>query len=213
MAVMLDDRFTFTKRDHFDNPILVSISGYEKGTGSPVDIQTVLENKIKASLPLDSPTMAEALMHRWHNYGIAYTGEWDEKEFTKQFDDWCDDLNYEIKALWRRYKDIVEAYKTKVDWASGIINTTTYKDVKDTSVNNGESTDWALPNKKVESPYGTPTSHSENRGGNTNTKTGAVETKGMLNPVTQRDLYAKLIRDAFGEMAEECAPLFNQMHL
>ena len=213
MAVMLDDRFTFTKRDNFDNPILVSISGYEKGTGAPVDIQTVLENKLKSSLPADASTMAEALMHRWHNYGIAYTGEWDEKEFTKQFDDWCDDLNYEIKALSRRYKDIVEAYKTKVDWASGIINTTTYKDVKDTSVNNGESTDWALPNKKVESPYGTPTSHSENKGGSTNTKTGAVETKGMLNPVTQRDLYAKLIRDAFGEMAEECAPLFNQMHL
>lgn len=213
MAVMLDDRFTFTKRDHFDNPILVSISGYEKGTGNPVDIQTVLENKIKASLPADAPAMAGALMDRWHNYGIAYTGEWDEKEFTKQFDDWCDDLSYEIKALWRRYKYIVEAYKTKVDWASGIINTTTYQDVKDTSDTHGDSTDWALPNKKVDGPYGTPTSHNENKGYNTNIKTGAVETKGMLNPVTQRDLYARLIRDAFGEMAEECAPLFNQMHL
>ena len=119
----------------------------------------------------------------------------------------------EANALWRRYKDIVEAYKTKVDWASGIINTTTYKDVKDTSENGGDSTEWALPNKKVGVPYGTPTTHGENNGHNTNTKTGAVETKGMLNPVTQRDLYARLIRDAFGEMANECAPLFNQMHL
>lgn len=208
-------------RDNFGNPIYGSIS-FNDSTGKRVSFEDVIKEKFIEGKALDGTeatisSFLEALMHRWHHYGIQNYQEWAEDKDNRLIGQltviWVKDLMYEANALWRRYKSIVEAYKTKVDWASGIINTTTYKDVKDTSVNNGESTDWALPNKKVESPYGTPTSHAENKGGNTNTKTGAVETKGMLNPVTQRDLYARLIRDAFGEMAEECSPLFNQMHL
>lgn len=204
-------------RDNFGNPIYDQTVTY---AGAEVQFTETVHNAlINAVFSGDeqiTDSFCDALLDRWHNYGIQSSEEFspiDEKAVTEMFDWAMKELTRTVKALWRRYKDIVEAYKTKVDWASGIINTTTYKDVKDTSVNNGESTDWALPNKKVESPYGTPTSHAENKGGNTNTKTGTVETKGMLNPVTQRDLYARLIRDAFGEMAEECAPLFNQMHL
>lgn len=205
------------KRDNFGNPIYGQTVTY---MGVDVDfpnntVRNALLDKVFAGDSATTQEFCDALLDRWHNYGIQYEKEFspiDEKAVTEMFD-WLTDLTRTAHALWRRYKAIVEAYKTKVDWASGIINTTTYKDVKDTSVTNGESTDWALPNKKVDAPYGTPTSHNENNGGNTNTKTGSVETKGMLNPVTQRDLYARLIRDAFGEMAEECAPLFNQMHL
>lgn len=205
------------KRDNFGNPIYGQSVTY---MGADVDfpnnsVHNALIDKVFSGDEATTQEFCTALLDRWHNYGIQSPDEFstdDDKAVTEMFN-WLTDLTRTAHALWRRYKSIVEAYKTKVDWASGIINTTTYKDVKDTSVNNGESTDWALPNKKVESPYGTPTSHAENKGGNTNTKTGAVETKGMLNPVTQRDLYARLIRDAFGEMAEECAPLFNQMHL
>ena len=204
-------------RDNFGNPIYDQTVTY---AGAEVQFTETVHNAlINAVFSGDEQTtdsFCDALLDRWHNYGIQSSEEFsriDEKAVTEMFDWAMKELTRTVKALWRRYKDIVEAYKTKVDWASGIINTTTYKDVKDVSDNHGESTDWALPNKKVESPYGTPTSHAENKGGNTNTKTGAVETKGMLNPVTQRDLYARLIRDAFGEMAEECAPLFNQMHL
>lgn len=206
------------KRDNFGNPIYdqpITVLG--KTEHFPLVILNFLKERKLLDNDENATMFSEALAGRWHNYGCQLADGFSEDDDVASIQlniDWMsDDLYYTVKDLWRRYKSIVEAYKTKVDWASGIINTTTYKDVKDTSVNNGESTDWALPNKKVDAPYGTPTSHSENNGGNTNTKTGAVETKGMLNPVTQRDLYAKLIRDAFGEMAEECAPLFNQMHL
>lgn len=205
------------KRDNFGNPIYgqtVTYMGAEINFPNET-VRNALLDKVFSGDEATTMEFCTALLDRWHNYGIQSPDEFsadDDKAVTEMFN-WLTDLDRTAHALWRRYKDIVEAYKTKVDWASGIINTTTYKDVKDTSDTHGDSTDWALPNKKVGAPYGTPTSHSQNEGGTTNTKTGAVETKGMLNPVTQRDLYARLIRDAFGEMAEECAPLFNQMHL
>lgn len=204
------------ERDNFGNPIYgqkILIGDKE------IPFRDMVFSIFSGGAGVDTVTarsFCDAIYDRWHNYGIQFNEPFSEDSDTAvgQMQRWAGtELVPTFKALWRRYKDIVEAYKTKVDWASGITNTTTYKDVKDTSTNNGESTDWALPNKKVEAPYGTPTGHSENKGGNTNTKTGSVETKGMLNPVTQRDLYARLIRDTFGEMAEECAPLFNQMHL
>lgn len=208
-------------RDNFGNPIYGSIS-FLDSEGGRVSFEDVIKNTFMEKQALDGTeatisSFLEALTHRWHNYGIQNDMEWTEDKDNRLIGQltviWVKDLMYEANSLWRRYKYIVEAYKKKVDWASGIINTTTYQDVKDASDTHGDSTDWALPNKKVGAPYGTPTSHSHNEGGTINLKTGAVETKGMLNPVTQRDLYARLIRDAFGEMAEECAPLFNQMHL
>lgn len=201
-------------RDEFGNPIYGSV--VNDGESLAQSVRTFLTDNAFGGVAEYGDGFCDALYERWRNYGIQLPREFssDDAIAFDEVNEWMtENLLFHVRALWRRYQPIVEAYKTKVDWASGIINTTTYKDVKDTSVNNGESTDWALPNKKVESPYGTPTSHSENNGGNTNTKTGSVETKGMLNPVTQRDLYARLIRDAYGDMAEECAPVFNQMHL
>lgn len=209
-------------RDDFGNPVygrtsLVNPDDARHG----VPFSDNVKDKFKANGDLDGTdetivAFLTALEQRWHEYGCQIMVEWDEDDavaYAQMVGDWIPELERMANSLWRRYQPIVEAYKTKVDWQVGITNTTTYKDVKDTSTNEGHSTDYALPNKKVEAPYGTPTSHSDNNGGHTNTKTGAVETKGMLNPVAQRDLYARLIRDAYGEMAEECAPLFNQMHL
>lgn len=205
------------KRDNFGNPIYgqtITYMGYDISFPNET-VRNAMFDKVFSDDEATTMEFCNALLDRWHNYGIQSPNGFsadDDKAVTEMFS-WLTNLDRTAHALWRRYKGIVEAYKTKVDWASGIINTTTYQDVKDTSDTHGDSTDWALPNKKVGAPYGTPTSHSQNGGSTTNLKTGAVETKGMLNPVTQRDLYARLIRDAFGEMAEECAPLFNQMHL
>lgn len=205
-------------RDSFGNPIY----GKTFDSSTAKDMSTFLLGQLKEDGLLDTDESRTAFIgafgDRWFYYGMNPdpTKEWtgdDTDDWNLIIGQWVPSFERFVRTLWRRYASIVEAYKTKISWADGIVNTTTYKDLKDTSSTNGDSTDWALPNKKVESPYGTPTSHSENNGGSTSTKTGAVETKGMLNPVAQRDLYARLLRDAWGDMAEECSPLFNQMHL
>lgn len=87
--------------------------------------------------------------------------------------------------------------------------TTEQSDSMDSSVT-GSSTSkkgGSVTNSATES--GKSGSSSES----TNDKTGSVTTKGMLNPVSQRDLYVTLLRDAWIEMARECSPLLNQMHM
>ena len=205
-----------SKRDYFGNPVLDSV---KYGTDN-LDLMTFISDAmLSAVFDTDGhrQSFVDAFMGLWHNYGIGedpYT-EWTDdtdKDATTCASVWGKSLTYLVCNLWGRYKPIIEAYETKIDWLSGIVNETTYNDVKDVNEGTNEATSYALPNKSVSKPYGTPTGHNEGSTANTSTKSGSVTTKGMLNPVSQRDLYVTLMRNAWVDMARECEPLFCTIH-
>lgn len=199
-------------RDAFGNPVLNHSS-----ISDEISLQAYIRGKLLNTLGTEeyAKSLTDAIYSVWYDYGLNPNpyDPWDgtEDDGTRLID-WADHLNKAVRELWVRYSKIVEAYETKIDWSEGIVNETIYNDVKDSNESTGEGTTYALPNKSVSAPYGTPTGHNDSKGTTTNVKSGSVTSKGMLNPVSQRDLYARLLRDAWDEMARECEPLFCTMH-
>lgn len=199
-------------RDAFGNPVLNYSSVSEEAS-----LQSYMREKLANTLGTDeyAQSMTDAIYSVWLDYGLSPSpyDPWDGTDGdATRLVDWANRLTKTIRELWVRYSKIVDAYETKIDWSEGIVNETIYNDVKDSNESTGEATAYALPNKSVSAPYGTPTGHNDSKGATTSVKSGSVTSKGMLNPVSQRDLYARLLRDAWDEMARECEPLFCTMH-
>ncbi len=203
-----------SKRDYFGNPVLQSITLADGG--SFIDY---LKSFATSCFDTEShrDMFFQAFINVWHNYGL---GEDPYREWTGEFENdiaictyvWAKSFIATLENVWAYYKPIVEAYETKISWSDGITTETTYNDVKNVDIASNQATSYALPNKTTSKPYGTPTSHNETESNNSNIKSGSVTQKGMLNPVQQRDLYIRLLRNVWVDMARDFDSLFCVMH-